>query len=421
MKRRGPKHPGVVFLKPNPKRRTGWRARYVDPDTERTTYETLDSALTTLELRAQWAVAKSEELQRRRIKLDEGAVRATGAKLAKAVSRYYDAHPHLGEKTLAGYTCATKRFLEWADRSQLESCDDLDRAKLAAYWETLVAEPKRTAVKNGKRGEYAPAGKRRGPLAINRDIRSLGTVLRFLVDRDLFPKLRMDDIRRALKKLDVPKEEPVALKPAELNQLLAVANAYDALTFEMTRKDKEAGTRNTTAKYTPIYPLVLGLLLSGMRFDEACTLTWDRVDLDDGTIRLRGASVKTKHARTIDLSVSPALHALLTELKPEKDDLDALVFGVAYDEGQAAGKRLKSMDGCPKRFTWKALRSTCGSYLTNAPGIFGAASAYRSAKQLGHSVVVAEKHYVGVVKVPKDATTLEDAMGLKLTELKKAG
>jgi hypothetical protein len=34
---------------------------------------------------------------------------------------------------------------------------------------------------------------------------------------------------------------------------------------------------------------------------------------------------------------------------------------------------------------------------------------------------VAEKHYLGVVKVPREATTLEAAMGLKLTEFKRAG
>ena len=33
-----------------------------------------------------------------------------------------------------------------------------------------------------------------------------------------------------------------------------------------------------------------------------------------------------------------------------------------------------------------------------------------SARQLGHSVVVAEKHYTGVLRVSRDARTLDDAM-----------
>ena len=43
----------------------------------------------------------------------------------------------------------------------------------------------------------------------------------------------------------------------------------------------------------------------------------------------------------------------------------------------------------------------------------GGASAYRSAKQLGHSVAIAEKFYLGVVKVAVEARMLEDAMGIK--------
>jgi hypothetical protein len=60
------------------------------------------------------------------------------------------------------------------------------------------------------------------------------------------------------------------------------------------------------------------------------------------------------------------------------------------------------------------LRATCGTYLTNAPGIFGAASAYRSAKQLGHSVAVAQRHYLGLIRgIPRDARTLEQAMQIE--------
>ena len=40
------------------------------------------------------------------------------------------------------------------------------------------------------------------------------------------------------------------------------------------------------------------------------------------------------------------------------------------------------------------LRRTCAAVLTNAGGIYAGASAYRSAKRAGHSVTIAEKHYV---------------------------
>jgi len=59
-------------------------------------------------------------------------------------------------------------------------------------------------------------------------------------------------------------------------------------------------------------------------------------------------------------------------------------------------------------------RWTRKSWLTNAPGIFGSASAYRSAKQLGHSVHVAEKYYVDVARgIRREARTLEAAMQIE--------
>jgi hypothetical protein len=66
------------------------------------------------------------------------------------------------------------------------------------------------------------------------------------------------------------------------------------------------------------------------------------------------------------------------------------------------------------KYDWQMLRSTCATYLTNAAGIFGAATAFMSARQIGHSVMVAERHYLGVHRgIPKDAHTLELAMQIE--------
>jgi hypothetical protein len=97
---------------------------------------------------------------------------------------------------------------------------------------------------------------------------------------------------------------------------------------------------------------------------------------------------------------------------------------VGLSSEQAAGARHRLIDdfGAPA-FLWSVrhsrggqrsaptLRSTCGSYLANAPGIFGAASIYRTAVQLGHSVEVCERHYAGVLRrIPREARSLEAAM-----------
>ncbi|HVY26148.1 MAG TPA: hypothetical protein VHB79_06330 [Polyangiaceae bacterium] len=95
------------------------------------------------------------------------------------------------------------------------------------------------------------------------------------------------------------------------------------------------------------------------------------------------------------------------------------VFRLTEAEGKAALKRLttkkgedgKFTYGAPVGSTWQTFRKTCGCYLTNAPGIFGSASAYRSARQLGHSVQIAERYYVNVVRgIPRSARTVEAAM-----------
>jgi hypothetical protein len=114
----------------------------------------------------------------------------------------------------------------------------------------------------------------------------------------------------------------------------------------------------------------------------------------------------------VSLEVSPALAALLAGLAPA-EQRKGPVWKLTGDQVKASAKRLDRY-GAPAGWTWQALRRTCGTYLTNAPGIFGAASAYRSARQLGHSVQIAERHYLGVVKVPKEATTLEAAMGCEV-------
>lgn len=100
---------------------------------------------------------------------------------------------------------------------------------------------------------------------------------------------------------------------------------------------------------------------------------------------------------------------------PRRDTAAHHVFGSAspytVDLVESARARLEEI-GAPK-FDWQ-LRATCATYLTNAPGIFGAATVFLSARQLGHSVAVAERHYLGVHRgIPKDAHTLEAAMQIE--------
>lgn len=420
MPRRSP-HPGVVLVKP--KKSTDhalWRARYTDPDTGRVVWKSLDPlALRNADQRTQWALRKAQELAKRRVQLESGAPRAMGISLTDGLQRYFDAHVHLRPRTLIGYRAAADKLIAWSHRERVLTLDGVTRAHLITFRDALVKEPKHSPVQFGKRGAFKPGTERRSAHTVNRDLRATRTMLGYLCDRDLLPRCTHDDLRRALKRLTAEREQIEYLRPHELQRLLEAALRHDTETFAATREE-HAGLRphGSTPRYQPIAPFVAAVLITGARLAEVIELDWSQVDLDArgpdgsrvGEIRLRGADTKTKHARTIALEVSPGLHALLVTIKVAHGSTGS-VFGVTRGEAVAAAKRLQRTYGAPAGFSWQALRRTCGTFLTNAPGIFGAASAYRSAKQLGHSVTVAEKHYVDIARgIPRTACTLEAAM-----------
>ncbi|MCW8141618.1 MAG: hypothetical protein KIT58_22165, partial [Planctomycetota bacterium] len=282
------------------------------------------------------------------------------------------------------------------------------------------------------------------PTTTNKRLRAVSTFLTHLRRLGLTPRLTSDDIADGLRPLKQPRPLPTCLRPAEIRELVLAAMRHDADRFDLTREEKARGlTVGETLRHPPIAPFLLTVLLTGMRAGEALALKTAALYLDAvagtggaGEIVLRPEEVKTAHARAVDLVVSPILKQLLGALKFRAGDAPYLFGGAAplgRDVIEAARKRLvgtttrRASDandggepngrdgrgyGAP-RFTWQHLRQTCGSFLTNAPGIFGAASAFKSARQLGHSVQVAERHYLGVVHVPPDARTLEAAMGIE--------
>jgi integrase len=390
-------------------------------------WETLDPALDTLELREDWAARKAKGLALRRLELMGGAPRATGTGLAPAVKRYFDDHPQLSAETLTLYRAAANKFLAWATKTGLESVDELDKSKLVAFRAVLVKEPKRVCKPGGSRGERATGKTMRSAYTVNRELRSLGAALRYLRRLGLLPKLSSDDIKDGLQKLKAPPTRIEYLKPQELQKLLSAALQHDSQTFATTRAE-HAGKRakGTTQKYEPIAPAIATALITGLRVSHLLALDWSDIDfeaLDDNgkavgeIVPQRGSA--TKRTGLIGLEISPGLRRLLAAMKL-KSGGRGKVFHLTESEGKAALKRLTTRKdddgktltyGAPPGSTWQTFRKTCGCYLTNAPGIFGSASAYRSARQLGHSVQIAERYYVNVVRgIPRSARTVEAAM-----------
>lgn len=424
-------HPGVVLIPPKGEHAT-WRARCDDPDTGGMEWVRLDPVdLPSPETRRDWAITKAESIARRRMELASGAPRATGTSIEGVVKRYYDDHPRLGERTCKTYRLATDKLEQWCKATKLHSADDLTIERLSTFAASLAKETRRVPARGkGNRGKRKPSGVLRSVNTVNRELRSLRTVLGYVRSRKLLPRLPSDDLKDALKKHQPPRKRIVFLKPADCQRLMEAALAHDEAVFAATRKEHAGlAEKGTTARYAPIAVFVAFVLLTGMRVGEALSLEWKEVDLDAtdlqgrpvGEIYLDPNKVKTKHERTVTLEVSPFLRRLLVELrkrrskgKPVYSEWTQPVFDLSYDVVDTEQRRLRDDYGAPKHFSYKVLRSTCSSFLTNAPGIFGAASAYRSAKQLGHSITVAEKHYLGLMPgIPLDAKTLESAMGIE--------
>lgn len=422
-------HPGVYLKRRKLKGRVSWRARYFDPDKRKEVYETLDAAsYASVEARVDWAKKKSKELARRRDEIGEGIPRRTRTPVGTAVDDFlktWEERPTGSKKTVATYRQGVNRFRTWAEQNSVPVTENLTTADLEAFREYLSTRGRRVAVSNKKRGAKEDSAKPQSPFSINRDLRSVKVMLNHWRRKRKLPYLSRDDIADSLKAVDTPRNPPDFLSAAKCKTLLEAALRHDGEMFEVTR-DEHAGLRTpgSTPKYEPIAPFVSFVLLTGCRVGEAENLLWDRVELDAtdqsgnkiGEIRLRAEDTKTKRARRIGLEVCPSVRSLLTALKLRAGS-DPFVFGGpeprSHDQVEAARKRLTDEHGAPS-FSWQNLRQTAGTFLTNAPGIYGAASAFMSARQLGHSVAVAERHYLDVHRgIPKEARNLEEAFQIK--------
>jgi integrase len=376
--------------------------------------------LATAEARRAWAIQKSKGIQQRRFELRDDVGAFEDARIKDAIERYLGTcRATLRERTVRAYSDSLRHFTEWTERMGISRTSQITRRVLARFREFLMGLPNGRSVRGGKRGARAATDKPRSPRTINRDQDALRTAMNYLARCDLLPSLNRHRINDVLRDVEQPQPAPKFLSFASARKLLEAAIAHDAAVFKMTRREKEGRlVPGRMPRHVAIAPITLLLLFSGMRRGEALALRWEDVDLDardehgnvSGELRIAAASTKTKSGRVVDLAVSPVLRRLLIELRARSRG-EGLVFeGLTDDILVTAQRRLIRDYGAP-RFCWQELRSTCATVLTNAPAIFGSAAVFRSARQLGHGVQVAERFYLNVLRgIPETARSVEAAL-----------
>jgi integrase len=349
-----------------------WYGRYRDPVSRKYVDVNLTRmGLTTDELRKRWREIKRAAL------LGETRAAALGetrVDWVEAVRRYNVEclGRALRSRTLDRYERALKDLAAWATARGVLGPADLRAADLWAY-----------------RGHALEAFGKVSTARVH--LQAVHTALDWWRRAGLIHQVDSDTIADTCGRVRVEGVEVKPLTPAEVATLLgAMADRFAA--------DPRAAA------------LVALVLLCGCRVGELEALAVEDLSLDTTPPSFRlGAWVKTGKPRTVDLTVSPIAVGLLRALVARKRD-----YVLGDDEPLTRRHSRWWMDNCQplaRPWTYRLLRATCGSFLANAPGIWGAASAFRTAKQLGHSVTVSEKFYLGLCPgIPPEARTVETAM-----------
>lgn len=365
-------HPGVVIMRPD-NHGHGWRVRYWDPSAQREVKVAIQPVLAeSADTRLRFAKQLSESLQRLKGDMAASLGRVSQVEsitLKAGQQAYWDANPLLAPDTRRSYGIA--------------------QAYLVDGRETMLTRDMSLSLFDGARTEMVnrrmPDGEPVTEITINKYIKALRVFLSYLrTTGRLHPDIHSDHIEAALKILSVVHERKAFFAPPEIAQLLDACARYDA--------------DNPTQ---PIGPLVRAWLLTGLRHGEILRVdrAWFNAELP--RIEMRAHATKTRILRNVDLSVAPSAFVGVDPAQP------GLVFeGWTPDKVYAARDATVALYGAPE-WSPQLLRRTCASYFTCA---FGAA---RSARSLGHTIDVADKHYVGAVAIPPGAVTLEQAMRLE--------
>lgn len=307
---------------------------------------------------------------------------------------------------------AMARFLTYARAVGLETTGDVDYRALCGFKTWLLTAP------NKKTGGAL------NPHTINKFLRAIKAWLRQWQDpmgQDNYWALTDRAIARALTAIPTPAALPKRFTVAQIQTLWRITQDRDN-TAQTGRSVQRNGKTHIQKARNPVAvsPIILLLLLTGCRRQEALDLRWADVALDTGVITYR--SQKTGQMRRLPLvdpkyPVSPAFLGLLRRWRAaaptavyvlpcnNKTRTRPVWPKLAWEHAQ----RLLTATGIyPERPKIKTLRSNWVSYMVSL-GVPVAVVA----QWAGHSPEVLTKHYFAYTPTSPGGT-LDTAFGLGL-------
>jgi integrase len=222
------------------------------------------------------------------------------------------------------------------------------------------------------RSAYLKRGKT--PATVNRVLQALKACLSKAVEWNIIDK-------HPLKGLKLARVDTVGrlryLTPDEESRLLDALKARDDKRRDAREhhnqwcRERHLPEWPTCGTYTDLLtPLVTTLLHTGLRFGEACGLTWRDVDLTGALLTVRGETSKTNTTRYVPLNTT--VTDVLKVWRPTPVSLDAYVFpgkdaDRLVDIKTAWAKLLKDVKDAPiAGFRLHDLRHTFASKLVQA-------------------------------------------------------
>lgn len=406
-------HPGVKLLRRKRETKTIWLARWVDPQSGKSKEVSLTALKKTSEKdRTDWAKDMSEKIHAERAAIKTGKPLPTTTGVYEAFESLFDViEKELSANTIGLYKRTRQLLEDWCEDQGIAHIEQLTPFHLTAFRDAVLKQRKKEPKPKGKRGQRVANSQPRAARSVNTIINTARALLNHLRRRGRLPNLNGEAILDSLPYMKTQRHAPRFFKPEEIKALMEAVDDHDS--------DLDDGLGHH--RYA-IGDFVRTVLLTGLRFSEALALRWEDVDFAEQLIRLPADAAKGGIARLVTLAECPSLLALLKARKERAAERDPWVFS----QRRQSGKRVRyealsraTAESCRKRisktfpFGWHDLRRCAGTYGANAGGIHGAASVFKVASRLGHTIQVAQRSYYGQVAVPEYAKTLEEAMGLE--------